>query len=634
MPILPAIGRRSFGARLLVAGIYLVLGLGAVTMLYPFLLMLSGSLKTAGDLRDVRLVPPYLMDDRPLYRAYVEGLFNESLDLYRAAYALDDRSFEAVRPPGEVNARRVAAWREFLGSATLPPEADMLGFVEARLSRTMPLMLRRFKNELKAYCRGDLAALNRELGTEFSSWNAFFLVAENNTTRLRRIWNDPFSQTFRRFKARQPMAYRVVVSLEGFYALGYLAPRFGRDLAACNEALGTRWASWDRVRLTERRPAGAPAEQAAWEDFVRHVLNLAWVRLDPSAAMDYRAYLTVRYHDIAELNRPYNTAYPSFEAIPFPEVAPESGPALSDWESFLKGWTRPEDGRLYQAAGDALRIEAVEFRFRDFLRRTWPTAESLNRDWDTHYGSFDEIPLPQREAQFADFLDLRRTLRWEFATRNFRTVLDYIAIQGRGLLNTAIYCALAVALALLVNPLAAYALSRYRPRHAYQILLFLLLTMAFPPIVTQIPVFLMLRDLRLLNTFAALLLPGLAQGYSIFLLKGFFDSLPRELYESAEMDGAGEWTIFWHITMSLSRPVLAVMALSAFTTAYSNFMFALLICQDERMWTLMVWLYQLQSRSGPAVIYASLLIAAVPTLLIFLLCQKIILRGIVVPMEK
>jgi multiple sugar transport system permease protein len=129
-------------------------------------------------------------------------------------------------------------------------------------------------------------------------------------------------------------------------------------------------------------------------------------------------------------------------------------------------------------------------------------------------------------------------------------------------------------------------------------------------------------------------LPGLANGYAIFLLKGFFDSLPQELYESAALDGAGELRIFWQITMSLSKPILAVIGLQAFTVAYSNFMFALLICQDEKMWTLMVWLYQLQQRSGPGVIYASLLVAAIPTLLIFVFAQNIIMRGIVVPVEK
>jgi multiple sugar transport system permease protein len=152
--------------------------------------------------------------------------------------------------------------------------------------------------------------------------------------------------------------------------------------------------------------------------------------------------------------------------------------------------------------------------------------------------------------------------------------------------------------------------------------------------VTQIPVFLMLRKLGLLNTFAALLLPGLASGYSIFLLKGFFDSLPQELYDSAALDGAGEWRIFWIITISLSKPVLAVIALEAFTAAYGNFLFALLICQDSKMWTLMVWLYQLQQRSGPGVICSSLLIAALPTLIVFVFAQRVIMQGLVVPIEK
>ena len=80
--------------------------------------------------------------------------------------------------------------------------------------------------------------------------------------------------------------------------------------------------------------------------------------------------------------------------------------------------------------------------------------------------------------------------------------------------------------------------------------------------------------------------------------------------------------------------ILAVVGLAAFTAAYTNFMFALLICQDEQMWTLMVWLYQLQQTKGEAVVYASLLVAAVPTFLIFLFCQNIIMRGIVVPAEK
>jgi multiple sugar transport system permease protein len=260
------------------------------------------------------------------------------------------------------------------------------------------------------------------------------------------------------------------------------------------------------------------------------------------------------------------------------------------------------------------------------------SLDERNAAWGTHYTNSLEISPPQRDLH--RLAGTQKAIRDEFTTRNYKTVIDYMILHGRGIFNTGVYCLLAVLTALIVNPMAAYALSRYRLPNTYKLLLFMLLTMAFPPMVTQIPVFLMLRDFDLLNTFAALILPGMAHGYSIFLLKGFFDSLPSELYESAQMDGAGEWTMFWTITMSLSKPILAVIALSAFTAAYSNFMFALLICQSEKMWTLMVWLFQLQQRSGQGVMYASLIIAAIPTFIIFVFCQNIIMRGIVVPVEK
>ena len=101
----------------------------------------------------------------------------------------------------------------------------------------------------------------------------------------------------------------------------------------------------------------------------------------------------------------------------------------------------------------------------------------------------------------------------------------------------------------------------------------------------------------------------------------------------AAIGTAGEWTKFWTIIMSLSKPILAVLALGAFTTAHSEFMMGLVIIPDPDMWTLMIWLYELQIRAHPRVIYASLVIAAIPTMVIFMFCQNIIIRGIVVPVE-
>jgi multiple sugar transport system permease protein len=182
--------------------------------------------------------------------------------------------------------------------------------------------------------------------------------------------------------------------------------------------------------------------------------------------------------------------------------------------------------------------------------------------------------------------------------------------------------------------LAAYALSRFRLKYTNQILLFLLATMAFPAEVAMIPNFLMIKELGLLNTFWALVLPGVANGFGIFLLKGFFDSLPPELYEAGIMDGASEMTMFWRITLPLSKPILAVLALTAFTVAYGEFMYAFLVCQKQEMWTLMVFLYEFQQQASVPLVLTSLVLASIPTLVVFIFCQNIILRGIVVPSFK
>jgi multiple sugar transport system permease protein len=255
------------------------------------------------------------------------------------------------------------------------------------------------------------------------------------------------------------------------------------------------------------------------------------------------------------------------------------------------------------------------------------TAEESFR---RQYGS--EMPIAFVESEHVR--KFGTTIRNEFASRNYRYVVDYILIHGRAVLNTLIFCGLAILTQLIVNPLAAYALSRYPIRASGKILLFLLATMAFPAEVAMIPSFLLLKELGLLNTFAALILPGAASGYMIFLLKGFFDSLPAELYEAGQLDGAPETTLLMRIAVPLSRPVLGYLALMAFMASYSTFMFAFLVAQDQKMWTLMVWVYQLQTSAPKAVVMAALALAALPTLMVFLFAQKVIMKGIVLPGER
>ena len=635
MPIISRIGQRSPRVRFLVLGIYVVLTLGSISTVYPLLIMLAGSTKSGVDVSDFAAIPAFLYDDVALYRKHLEGLFNESLDSLNTAYDSDVASFAVLAPPTAPNARLAAAWRDFVQQADLPLHAWALGYTNANVSRTVPRELRSFKIVLQQRFEHDLPRLNQALGTEFVTWNSLFIGGQDTTIRRNLPAGGPYGAAFSEFKAGRSLDSRVYLNLEGFYKRLFLKPQYTRAIAEYNRIHGTRLASYDQIRLPERYPETAPpVVRNDWETFVRNTLNLLWIRADAAAAEPYRAFLAAKYLRVETLNQRYGTAYPDFAAVPLIEDLPRDGVRLSDWDSFITGWQDPESGARHGIDISQVRIESPDGAFRDWLRQRYGTTAALNAALGTQAGDIAEIVPPQEHFQWFEFLRQRRALRLEFVTRNYRTVLEYMLFHGRGIFNTVVYCALAIILALVVNPIAAYAMSRYRMPTAYKILLFLLLTMAFPPMVTQIPVFLMLRQLGLLNTFAALLLPGLANGYSIFLLKGFFDSLGQELYESAQIDGASEWVMFWQITMSLSKPILAVIALNAFTAAYSNFMFALLICQDPKMWTLMVWLYRLNGGSGAGVIYASLIIAAIPTLLVFVFCQNIIMRGIVVPVEK
>ena len=123
---------------------------------------------------------------------------------------------------------------------------------------------------------------------------------------------------------------------------------------------------------------------------------------------------------------------------------------------------------------------------------------------------------------------------------------------------------------------------------------------------------------------------------SIFVLKGFFDALPRELYEAAAIDGAKEWQIFLRITLPMTTPILAVSALNAFIHAYNSWEWALLVCQKQSHWTLAVWMYQMSQQwsDQPWAVMAGFVLVSIPTAIIFIACQKIILRGIVLPSMK
>ena len=637
MAIISTIGRKALPVRILIGSIYLTLSLGAVSMIYPFLLMLSGTTKSNVDTPEATIIPTFLTNDDALYAKDSEAFFNEELSAYTSSTYDIIPSFRDAIPKKSINKPMIKSWNTFLTTNDLPFYFYNIAYLSVKQSRgTIPLNLRRFKETMSKKYDGDINKLNKALNSDFSSWNSLHLSPEIYFSRTIPFTNPPrpINQALRNFSTTRPISERYYLSITGYYRVQFLQMLYTRDIERYNETHKTNYKSWNDIIFSRRFPTkGTDQEQKDWLDFVRVLLNPIWIKADNEAKPLFQNFLKNKWQDIALLNQIYQSKYNFFDEIPMPNLHSKDI-AFADWIAFIQGWGAPDAKKKYQLPEKYIYIDGVDFRFQDYLQTNYKTIATLNKECKTDFKSWTAIMPPQYGTYSMNLMTRKKEVRIEFCKRNIISVLEYVVLHGRGLFNTVVYCLLAIMSALIINPMAAYALSRFKPPSTYKLLLFMMMTMAFPPMVTQIPVFLLLRNFNLLNTFYALILPGMANGYSIFLLKGFFDSLPQELYESAEIDGAGEFRIFWQITMSLSKPILAVIALNAFTLAYSNFIMALLICQDQNMWTIMPWLYQLQQRSTQGVIFASLLIAAIPTFIIFSLCQNIIMRGIVVPVEK
>lgn len=617
MPIISVVGRKQRKTRALITALYIVLSLGAVTMVYPFLLMVSTSFASQVDQNEFKVIPRYFYNDAALYRKYVDSKYNEDPTRYNAWFGTDYPSFETLEPPRRVNRKLVMKWRSFV--ASLPPDGLVLGHASS-LSRITPEMVHEYRVFAQRKFKGNLASLNRAYMEANETWMDVYMPAEDwsqrnfNPERKRKYLD------YLQFKESRPARYRLPVPADGLYQ-EYLRLRYG-DIAAINRELGTAHRSRAEIHLSARVPAGPSAE--SWEDFVRSECPVQFIRIDAQAAGSYRQFLRRKYATIEAYNQAYGRRIRSFDELEVPRDVPPRGIARVDWIEF---------------AESDLPIAMIELRtpevlFRRHLAAEFGTVSNMNRRLGTRYTSFEEVSPPYAENDFLELKEDRRAIRREFLTRNYREVVEYIILHGRALLNTAILCLGMVLGVLTVNPLCAYALSRFNLRSTYKILLFLLATMAFPAEVSAIPSFLLIKDLHLMGTYWAIILPGLANGYSIFLLKGFFDSLPKELYESATIDGATEMQMYRKITLQLSKPVLAVISLGTFTAAYGSFMWAFLVLQNPKMWTLMVWLYEMQFWAPQFMVYAALVLAAIPTLLVFIFCQNIIMRGIIIPSEK
>jgi multiple sugar transport system permease protein len=396
-----------------------------------------------------------------------------------------------------------------------------------------------------------------------------------------------------------------------------------------NAALGTQYRSLREIPFPI--PDTAPAKlRACWNEFVQkqYPSRLIEVRLTPALHARYRAFVQERFHgNLQRCNDISGTDYAAWDAVRYSATQPAVQTQAGLWLEFLR--QLPASARIPHSAEQA---------YQHFLLEKYGSVQAVNEAYGWQLAAIEQAQMPFDMAYLVTYHQHQGVMFLDGLLKNYRFVVDYLILRGRALGNTLIFIALTLIAALTVNPLAAYALSRFQMRQTPAIILFMLATMAFPAAVTMIPGYLLMRDLHLLNTYAALVLPSVANGMSIFLLKGFFDSLPPELYEAAALDGAQEWQMFLRITLPLSKPILAVIALNSFLFAYNSWEWALVVCQKQEMWTLAVWLYQfttqMQAMNRPETVMAAFIVASLPVFLVFTLCQNIILRGIILPQMK
>jgi multiple sugar transport system permease protein len=178
--------------------------------------------------------------------------------------------------------------------------------------------------------------------------------------------------------------------------------------------------------------------------------------------------------------------------------------------------------------------------------------------------------------------------------------------------NTAIAAGGGVIAQLLVSSLAAYSLSRLRPAGKDIIRALFLITMAVPGIVYLVPRYVLMAHMGLLNNFMGLWLPYAANSFMILVLNNAFDQLPKDLYEAAQIDGAGELYMFMNITVPLSYSVFLVLGLFAFIGFWGDFLWPFLILRTSGLQTLSVRLYTM-TRGFPLNLFmAASFIAMIP----------------------
>ncbi|HHV60326.1 MAG TPA: carbohydrate ABC transporter permease [Clostridiaceae bacterium] len=217
-----------------------------------------------------------------------------------------------------------------------------------------------------------------------------------------------------------------------------------------------------------------------------------------------------------------------------------------------------------------------------------------------------------------------------FTWENYVWVLKYVPV-ARYMLNSIICCAIVIGSQALICSMAAYAFSFFDFKGKKLLFMMILMTTMIPGDVTLIANYLRIQKWGLINTFAGMTLPFLVSGMGIFMMRQFYLSLPKDIKESATLDGCGDIGFFIRIAIPLSVPSLAALAIYEFIMIYNQYLWPLLISSSQNMYTIQIGMAMLKGAETDhlGVILAGAMICIAPAILVFVAGQKYIIRGMI-----
>jgi len=196
--------------------------------------------------------------------------------------------------------------------------------------------------------------------------------------------------------------------------------------------------------------------------------------------------------------------------------------------------------------------------------------------------------------------------------------------------NSVLVTVLATILTLIINSMAAFALSKYQFRGRNFIFVVIISTLMIPISVILVPVYLVITNLNMNNTLWGVIIPGAATPTGVFLLRQYMLTIPDELIDSARIDGSSEWRIYWQIILPLARPALAVLTIFSVMWRWNDFLWPLIVLSKQELFTLQVGLNAFQGELNIQwhFILAMTVLTLLPITVVFAFLQRFITTGI------